>query len=198
MNRSKSTHPLEGLIADYLNGHLSDTDSQRLNVAIAQDSQLRKMVEFERSIQSSVAAEQATPTYVPQFSSIVDRLDTTRSGSLASRWTTWGGASVAAALLIVVAIGHLPPSEQPINEFETLSDVSVTYDKPVLRIVNKDGLDESALTTLLNDYDLKIIKRYPGTNAMDVISNKSARLELIAKQMEKDQRIKFTQIKKGK
>lgn len=196
MSHSKNTHPLEGLIADYLNGHLSDTDVQRFNVAITEDSQLREMVEFERSIQSSVAKEQAAPTYAPQFADIVDRLDA-RPGSLTSRWTAWGGASVAAALLVVVVVAYLPPPEQPINEFETLSDISVTYDKPVLRIVNKDDLDESALTTLLNDYDLKIIKRYPGTNAMDVISNKSTRLELIARQLEKDQRVKFIQLKQG-
>jgi MinD superfamily P-loop ATPase len=196
MNHSKNTHALEELIADYLNGHLSDTDVQRLNLAITQDSQLREMVEFERSIQSSITAEQATPTYVPQFAGIVDRLDT-RSGSLTSRWTTWGGASVAAALLVVVVVDYLPQPEQPINEFETLSNIPTTYDKPVLRIVNKDNLDESALTTLLNDYDLKIIKRYPGTNAIDVISNKSTRLELIAKQLKKDRRVKFTQLKQG-
>lgn len=194
MSHSKSTHPLEGLIADYLNGHLSDTDARRLNVAITQDSQLRKMVEFERRIQSSIASEQAAPTYVPQFSRIADRLNT-HSDSFTTHWPTWGGASVAVALLVVVVVGYLPQPEQPINEFETLSDIAVSHDKPVLRMINKDDLDQSALTALLNEYDLEIVKRYPGTNAIDVISKKSIRLELIAKQLEKDQRVKFVQLK---
>jgi len=146
MYQPDNIHPLEGLIADYLNGHLSDVNAKEFFTAMTQDSQLREMVEFERRIQASVTAEQPLPSCVPQFADIADQLDN-RSSGLLSRWTMWG-SSFAVAIVIAVVIGSLPQSEQPINEFETLSDGVIAYDQPVLRILYKEGLDEAALKIL--------------------------------------------------
>ena len=195
MSHTKRTHPLEGLIADYLNGHLSDADTERLDLAMAQDAQLREMVEFERNIQSAITSEQAVPTHVSQFAEIADKLEGS-SASHASRWLTWG-SSFAVVMLVAVIVAYLPQAEPPINQFEMLSDIPLTYDKPILRIINKDNLDESALNRLLNDYDLKMVKRYPEANAMDVIANTSMQLELVAKQLEQDRRVKFIQLKQA-
>ncbi len=195
MSHAKRTHPLEGLIADYLNGHLPDADTERLDLAMAQDSKLREMVAFERNIQSTITSEQVVPMHVPQFAKIADKLDGS-SASHTSRWLTWG-SSFAVVMLVAVIVAYLPQAEQPINQFEMLSDTPVIYDKPVLRIMHEDSLDESALVLLLNDYDLKMVKRYADANAMDVISNTSTQLELIAKQLKQDKRVKLIQLKQG-
>ncbi len=120
MSHADNSHPLQGLIADYLNGHLSDAEAQRLDLAMAQDSQLRQMVEFERNIQSTITSEQAAPTYVPQFAKIADKLD----GPSISHWLTWG-PSFAVVMLVAVAVAYLPQAEQPINQFDMLSDIPV-------------------------------------------------------------------------
>ncbi len=205
MSHSQIPHPLEGLVADYLNGHLSEADVQKIDAAITENADFRKMVEFERSIQQSISAEQTAPNRVPQFSKIADQLDDSApvggllggSGSaLSLRWTTWV-PTAAVAILVAVVVGYLPYGGQTINEFETLSDIPVTYDEPVLRMINKTDLDESALNQLIREYDLKIIKRYPDANAMDVISNQPTQLDVLAKLLENDQRVKFVQIKQA-
>ncbi|MCF6299063.1 MAG: hypothetical protein L3J01_04205 [Thiomicrorhabdus sp.] len=196
MSNADNSHPLEEMITDYLNGYLSESDVEKFTAAMAQDNQLREMVGFERAIQATVHAEQPTPSYVPQFSSIADKLDNT-SGSWFLRWTAWA-PSVAVIILAAVVIGYFPPSVTPINEFETLSDIAINYDKPVIRMINQENLSESALNSLLSDYDLKVIKRYPGANAMDVVSNQSAQLGDIAIQLKNDNRVKFVQLTKGK
>ncbi|MBL1293603.1 MAG: hypothetical protein COB61_007015 [Thiotrichales bacterium] len=196
MSNTDNSHPLEGMITDYLNGHLSESDAEKFTAAMAQNNQLREMVGFERNIQATVHAEQPTPSYVPQFSSIADKLDNT-SGSWFLRWTAWA-PSVAVAILAAVVIGYLPPSVTPINEFETLSDIAINYDKPVIRVINKESLSESTLNSLLSDYGLKVIKRYPSANAMDVVSKQSAQLSDIAIQLKNDNRVKFVQLTEGR
>lgn len=196
MNDSQNSHPLEGLIADYLNGHLPETDAQMFNMAMKEDVQLREMVEFERSIQLSVSMQQARPAYVPQFAKIAGRLDNP-SHFITARWKTWT-PSIPAVILIAIVVSYFPQGTQPVNEFETLSDIPVTYDQPILRIVTQKKLDDSALNSLLKEHDLKIIKSYPEANVIDVVSRNSVQLELLAKRLEQDQRVKFTQLKQAR
>ena len=195
MSYSNNSHSLEELIADYLNGHLSDADTQKLETAMAEDLQFRDMIKFECRIQSSVCLERAAPTHVPQFATLADKLDG-GSRTITSRWRAWG-PSFAVVMLVAIAVGYFPQSEQPINEFETLSDIPFNYAKSVLRIIQQDTIDEAALTDLLRDYDLTLVKRYPGANVLDAIPNTPSQLESIAKQLEKDQRVKFVQIPQG-
>ena len=50
-------HSMEPMIADYINGHLDPLDEQKMQRAIAEDEQLRALVEFEKRIQGSVRSE---------------------------------------------------------------------------------------------------------------------------------------------
>ncbi len=204
MKTDHTPHPLEGLIADYLNGHLSESDLHAFTSALAEDPQLQNLVEFERNIQMSILAEQDAPSSVPQFSSIADRLDGPENTSslvdstwniLSSRWTTWA-PSVAIAVLVAVVVAYFPHS-QTINEFETLSDSPSTVNQPLLRMINNDDLDDTALNKLLDEYDLMIVKRYADANAVDVIPKNNERLETLAKMLENDKRIKYVQIKRS-
>lgn len=164
----------EGLIADYLNGQLNDDEMAQVEDCIRNDPEFAANMQSAKMLQTALKARGDNTTQ-PDFEAFSKRLD---RKPWYAKWYNW--APVPAAALAVFVI--VTPSTQ-VNEFETLTDTNQVYTQPAVRLVADS---QSNLDALISEYQLSVIKRYPGVNAVDVTH--SSNLPETIKQLEADSR----------
>lgn len=197
MNNTNDKHPIEPLIADYLNGHLSAAEANTVEQALNRDQVLREALEFERQLQQAVrdpALESAKlGGSMPQFSSIAERLEPKSKPRAAwFDWLTWGVPAAAAVLLVVSFLGQ-QPADTGVSDYELLSDPTTAFTEPMLRVIAQSGTQAETFDALVSDYDLTVVDRHPGVFAIDVKVPPTVSMEQVRLRMASDQRIRFVQ-----
>ena len=204
-------HPMESMVADYLNGHLSPAHKRTFDEQLARDEQLRALVGFERRLQRSMrnAREAATDEYdsqalqtTRQWNAFADRIRSTPQkrwfgfGSLPTRWLVAGPAM--AAVLMVMLMVNLQTGTVAVNEFDTVTDpeTQVRF-APVLRIIGLDKTTQEDLAGLLTDYQLSAITRHPQTQAVDVALDPQIDVADLTRRLQQDDRVRLVRIKEA-
>lgn len=192
MTGSTTKHPFEGMVADYINGHLNSVDMHLMDEALATDEILRSLLKFEQDLQQSLRnpalnrVDERAP--VPEFSSIAHRIE---RPSWVSTWSgLWWGIPATAVLLIAVFVA-LPQSYQKTEEYETLSSADEVYTQPVLRIIGMAELDSESLEALVLDYGLTVVKHHTTTQAVDALVPEQLDIAQLQSRLSNDQRIRF-------
>ena len=176
-------------IADYINGHLDEAQTEAMETAMRQDAELARQVEFDRLVKASVQAPQ-TADALPHFAQVRAHIEQQRP---VPAWQNWLQGNrlipVAAAALVVAIALNMAPAEQVGGEdFQTLSD-TVQATQPMLRIIAMPGSDADTLRALTNELNLDPITWHQGGLAVDVTVTEEQAPALIS-QLEQDPRVR--------
>lgn len=171
----------EGLIADYINGHLDDKARVDFERAMQAEQALAASVQQARMIKNAVH-QQNVDTVDPSFEKFSSLLE--RQTPWYAKWYNWIPVPAAAlAVFLMVSPQNNPPIGVG-NEFETLTSASQAYGQPAIRVVaNAD----TNIVSLADEYDMTVLKHFTGTNAVDVALNKD--IDGLMKRLEQDPRI---------
>lgn len=171
----------EGMIADYINGHLDEKATLDFERAIQADESLAASVQQARMIKSAVHQHEID-TVDPSFETFSKLL--TRQTPWYSKWYNWVPVPAAALAVFLMVSPQSNPPIDVVNEFETLTSASQAYGQPAIRLV---ASAETNIVSLAGEYDLKVLKHFTGTNAVDVAINEET--DGIIKRLEQDSRI---------
>lgn len=164
MNTS-SKHPLADLVPDYLNGQLSDEQADLVREALRTDPQFRELVEFDARLRNAIS-ETSPDTLAPPDQMQFERQLRSRS---APTGTKLGLALAATALLAIVIVIAIPSPGS--DDYQTLTDAPKALDNDVIRITFDNSV---SIETLLETYDLELVKLYPSLGAADVRARSAA------------------------
>ena len=184
---TRPAHPLEGLVGDYLNGHLSAADTERVETALANDPEFRLLVAFERQVRMSVREPQ--PETEPSTDTLAFERRLRAPATSGRRWQP--ALAAAACLTLVVALAWLRPGvPAAATEFTTLSDATPSYAQPALRVVVRDPGDIPAIR---EDFSLRVLTELPSVATIDVTGPADADLAALAERLRADPRVRLVE-----
>ncbi len=193
MKSSKDIHPMEPLIADYLNGHLSLDNIKNVETALRRDETLRDQLTFERQLQQALReGEPEIERVRPQFSQVTHRLRTKPAFMEWLNWSTWGIPTAAVMLLAFLFLGQ-KPAELGVIEYELLTDPVPEFTQPFLRLVAHHGTQAEVLDALVTEYGLNVIDQHKGSYAIDVTIADGHSIDQVHERLSRDSRVRFVQ-----
>lgn len=160
INTPLSAQDAEGLISDYINGHLDDEQAQAFAKRIENDPELQNMVELSQDIKQALNSSEEV-AIEPDFSAVEAKISSREQ----RKGIPFGyGASLAMSMCLMLAIVFvvMPPTN---NEFETLTNNNTVYAQDTLQLVLHDG---NAADQLIAQYDLKVVNAYDNKRILEV------------------------------
>ena len=148
----------ESAIIDYINGHMQPSSKHVFETALAEDTDLAKRLQQAIALKDGVRQQVVNDRVNPSFDAFSHKLEKTTPWY--AKWYNWLPMPAAA---LVVFLTVTPQSE--VNEFETLTSASQSYSVPAVRLI---GASNTNLLAIAEEYELKILTQYTGTNAIDV------------------------------
>lgn len=198
-------HPMEAMVADYLNGHLSPTARRAFTEQLADDAQLRGLLAFEQRLQRSLrntrsAADSTTQSTADarQWRAFADRIQTTPKKDWFNfnlsglPWLIAGPALAAVLMLFVWVDIERKPAE--VNDYELLSDPAThSLSGPGLRIVGVQGTTRAELEALLSEYQLEALTWHSQTLSVDVSFTPTIDVAALQHRLARDDRVRLVQ-----
>lgn len=164
-------------VPDYINGHLTADQAQQFEQLLSQNQELAEAVteaqQWQQQLQQNCAKE---TEQLPEFANFAPKLRVKNR-----QWMAWGLTPAAVAALAFLTLG---PSQEVNNEFETLTSETQQYQTHAIRIVAHGNVE---IEKLMMEYQLDVLKHYPGTSAFDVTT--SSDMAQVMAQLQSDQRI---------
>ncbi|MEO0437542.1 MAG: hypothetical protein AAF098_11610 [Pseudomonadota bacterium] len=192
-NTPSKQHCASDMLADYLNEHLTESDREYVESALASDESLQEQLQFEENLKKALLAESElveakVATSNAGFAGITDRIDPPQSslGNMLSdfldHWRWLAIAAPVAVLLLMVSTGvRQPASVSPIQEFETAFDDKADYQAPTLLVLFEEPLEAASLSEFLAVYDLRLIEEAAVGPMLELRSqNQEANLRAVA------------------
>ena len=181
----------EDLMADYLNDRLSAAEQYVFEVSLSESAALRESLEHERKIQGVVSSDQSHAVALPRFGNFEQRI-TRRSSWLPDlRQAMPIAAALALAVLVGVATIGVPDHS---DDFQTLSDATAGYDKPVVRIVFLESAADAERRAFMSEYALDPIAIFPAAHSVDVAVGDVTRAEALLGKLNTDERVRLVRL----
>ena len=169
----------EDLMADYLNDRLSVAEQYAFEVSLSESATLRETLDHERKIQGVVSTDQTHAVALPRFGNFEQRI--TRRSSWLPDLRQAMPIAAALALAVLVGVATITVSDHS-DGFQTLSDATAGYDKPVVRIVFLESAADAERRAFMSEYALNPIAIFPAANSVYfAVSDVSRDEELIGK-----------------
>jgi len=195
---------LTGMVADYLNGHLSAADVARMERAAQDDEGLARELAFQTQLQASVRdpafSEAQQYSVTPTFESIKNKLDN-RARPLPVRlfdwvsdwfmdaeWARMATGVTAGFLMFAVLLAQVPGS------YETLTDTVSGPTQQRVQVVASPNADKSALQALLAEQGLSALDWHTELNAVDVAVPDGLSASQLRDKLAIDSRVRFATV----
>jgi len=197
MEKANTTRKLELLIPDYLNGHVTVEQRNAIEVAIARDSEFKRIVDAERSLFGRVKSRDLTTNAQPDFNVLEQKIDK-RFGRWTSRALPWS-VPAAFAMVLVVGLANWSNNNIAFNDFETLSTASTIESSAALRVIGSEKTSYEDFLLLFATYDVSVVQQIESLRVFDINPPKGQSVEQLEQILKKDERIRSVRlIEEGK
>ncbi|MEM6302100.1 MAG: hypothetical protein AAF749_10200 [Pseudomonadota bacterium] len=168
-NTAETQRRASDMLADYLNGHLTESDRQYVESVLASDASLKEQLLFEESLKvalrtESELVETRVTTSDAGFDAIADRIEPQRHpiadafSNFLEQWRWLAVAAPVAAVVLMLSMNGLQQGPvAPVQEFETAFDDKANYEAPTLLVLFEEPPEESTLAEFLAMHDLSLI-----------------------------------------
>ncbi|MEM9172701.1 MAG: hypothetical protein AAGA84_08360 [Pseudomonadota bacterium] len=182
MNAEHDNDTLDGLIADYLNGHLAPRDIERVEAAMASDPAFRARVELDKQVRAQLQrSAQTNADHVGDFAAVLAEREQRRPS-----YRPVGLATAAAVMVAVVAVIMMPANTPP--AFETLGDEPAVAVPDTLRVVIHADSD---VASLIERHQLTLIRQLPDLSAIEVRIDPEHDVVALQRTLSKDPAVRF-------